>query len=67
MWTGRLALYLAGLLAGGAALSGYADFDPATWMLDIHPFNAKEFVLTAVTTAGNGMASLALWRGWGKK
>ncbi len=42
-WTKRRGLfYLLALGAGGLALSGYADFDPQTWMLDIHPFNLKE-------------------------
>lgn len=67
MWTGRLTFYLIGLVAGGLALSGYASFDPETWMLDIHPFNLREAVLTATTTAGNGLAALAVWRGWGRK
>ena len=64
---GRGLLYIAGLGAGALALAGYADFDSATWTLDIHPFNLKEFLLTGMTTAGNALAALAVWRGWGKK
>ncbi len=64
---GRGLIYLAGLACGVLALSGYADFDRETWMLDIHPFNVKEFVLTAGTTVGNALAALAVWRGWGRK
>lgn len=65
MWaSGRLLIYSAGLLAGGAALMGYADFDPETWMLDIKPFKLDEFMLTAGTTAGNALAVLAVWSGW---
>lgn len=67
MWTGRLLIYLAGLAAGGLALSGYADFDTATWVLDIHPFNLREFLLTGTATIGNGLAALAVWKGWGRK
>ena len=65
--SGRLVIYLAGLAAGGMALAGYADFDSATWVLDIRPFNLREFILTGATTAGNVLASLAVWRGWGRK
>ncbi len=64
---GRGLLYIAGLAAGALALAGYADFDAATWTLDIHPFNLKEFLLTGMTTAGNALAAIAVWRGWGKK
>lgn len=60
-------IYIAGLIAGGLALAGYADFDPETWMLDIKPFNLREFLLTGVTTAGNALAAVAVWRGWGRK
>ncbi len=63
----RGAFYVLGLGAGILALTGYADFDPETWMIDIHPFNLKEFVLTGMTTAGNALAGLAVWRGWGRK
>ena len=63
----RLLFYILGLGAGGMALAGYADFDPQTWVLDIHPFNLREFVLTATTTAGNGLAAIALARGGGRK
>ena len=63
----RFLVYIAGLAAGALALSGYATFDPQTWMLDIAPFNLREFVLTGVTTAGNALAAVAVWRGWGRK
>lgn len=67
MWIGRLLIYLAGIGAGGLALAGYAYFDTATWMLDIHPFNIREFLLIGVTTSGNILAGLAVWRGWKRK
>lgn len=60
-------IYVAGLLAGGLALAGYADFDPETWMIDIHPFNLREFLLTCATTAGNLLAAVAVFSGWGRK
>ena len=65
--TGRGLYYLLALGAGGLALAGYATFDPETWMLDISPFDVREFVLTATATGGNALAALAVWRGWGKK
>ena len=58
-------IYIAGIAAGALALAGYADFDAETWMLDIHPFNLREFILTGVTTGGNALAAIAVWRGWG--
>ena len=64
---GRGAIYLAGLAAGVLALSGYATFDSETWVLDIHPFNLREFMLTGATTAGNALAAIAVMRGWGRK
>ena len=64
--TSRGLFYIAGLAAGALALSGYATFDAETWTLDILPFNLREFLLTGTTTAGNALAALAVWRGWGK-
>ena len=63
-WIARFGIYIVGLLAGGLALAGYADFDPATWVLDIHAFDVREFVLTAAATVGNALAAVAAWRGW---
>ena len=65
--SGRGLFYILGLAAGGLALAGYASFDPETWVLDIAPFNLREFALTATTTGGNALAALAVWRGWGRK
>lgn len=67
MWAARWVLYIAGLFAGGLALAGYATFDPETWLLDIAPFNLKEFLLTGLTTFGNAVAALAVWKGWRRK
>jgi hypothetical protein len=65
----RGGLYALGLAAGGAAIGaaafGYADFDAATGMLDIKPFNL--YAITGVSVAsiaGNGFALLAVLRGW---
>lgn len=67
MTKSRGLLYVIAAGAGFLALAGYADFDPQTWVIDIHPFNLKEFVLTSATTAGNALAALAVWRKWGQK
>jgi len=67
IWISRFGIYIAGLAAGALALAGYADFDSQTWVLDIAPFNLREFVLTATATVGNGLAAIAVARGWGKK
>jgi len=67
MWKTRALVYLVGLGAGGLALAGYADFNAETWMLDIHPFDVREFVLTGAATVGNFVAAVAVWKGWGRK
>ena len=66
-WIARFALYLAGLAAGFFVLIGLADFDTGTWMLDIHPFNLREFVLSLVATVSSGTAAVATWKGWHRK
>ncbi len=64
----RLALYLAGFGASGLALwlsaSGVATYDPTTGVFDLLPFDVKQFTTQLVSWVGNGMAALALWRGW---
>ena len=67
IWLSRFGIYIVGLVAGGLALAGYAEFDAQTWVLDIAPFNLREFALTGAATFGNGLAAIALVRGWGKK
>ena len=67
MWTVRLATYLACLIASGLALSGYADFDSATGTFDLHPIDLYGLVGAAGGVVSSALASLALWRGWGKK
>lgn len=64
---GRGALYIAGLVAGGLALAGYADFDSATGAFDLHPINLYDALTTGLQTAGNALAALAVWRKWGQK
>jgi|GEM_PF-3836474 len=67
IWMSRFGIYIVALLAGGLALAGYAEFNPETWMLDISPFDVREFTLTAATTVGNALAAVAAWRGWARR
>ncbi len=67
-WTAiRLLTYLSGLAASGLALYGLADFDPATGMLDLHPIDLYGFIGAAGGVLSSGLASLAVWSGWGRK
>lgn len=69
---GRGLFYVIAAGAGILALTGYADFDvqgcflQGNCVLDIKPFDVKEFALTCVTTGGNLLAGLAVWKRWGK-
>lgn len=60
-------VYLACLAASALAFAGLADFDSTSGTLDIRPFNL--YALTGATggTVSSLLASLALWRGWGRK
>ncbi len=59
----RLAIYgLAGLGSALAAL-GYADFDAVTGTLDLKPVN----IYALLGLSGNGLAVLALVKGWGAR
>jgi lysozyme family protein len=67
----RLAIYGIGLVAGVAATwaasQGLGTYDSATGLFDLAPFNVNAVIATAVATAGNALAGVALLRGWGKK
>ncbi len=64
----RGAVYLLGVIGSGVALwlaaSGFATYDIATGELDILPFNVTQVVTQAVSWAGNGLALIAVWKGW---
>ena len=60
----RLGVYIAALLAGLLAMAGYGEFDPATWVFDLYPFNVKEASLTLGMMIGNALAAFAFLRGW---
>lgn len=65
----RLTTYLtgfagfAGLIAAGL---GWADFDQATGMIDIAPFNAYALAAAIPGILATIVAPLALLKGWGK-
>lgn len=63
----RFSLYIAGLVASGAAFLGYADFDIQTRTVDIYPFNLKEALISLFNLGTNGLAAMAVLKGWGKK
>lgn len=67
-WTfARGLVYLACLGASGLALAGLAEFDPATGTLDIRPFNLYALTGSTGGVVSSVLASVALWRGWGRQ
>ena len=60
-------VYLACLAGGLLALFGLADFDPATGVLDLHPFNAYAAAGAVGGVGSSALATVALWRGWGRR
>lgn len=67
-WTlTRGLVYLACLAASVLALAGLADFDSTSGTLDIHPFNLYALTGTSGGIVASTLATLALWRGWGRK
>ena len=67
-WTfARGLVYLACLVASGLAMAGLADFDLATGTFDLRPFNLYALTGAAGGVVSSGLASIALWRGWGRK
>ena len=63
----RLLTYLACLGASALALSGYADFDSATGAFDLHAINLYGVIGAVGGVVSSALASVALWRGWGRK
>jgi len=60
-------IYLACLGASGLAMAGLADFDLVTSSFDLRPFNLYALTGTAGGVISSALASVALWRGWGRK
>lgn len=55
---------LVGLILAGA---GLAEFDPATGMIDLAPFNAYALIAAVPGVIATALAPLALIKGWGAK
>jgi hypothetical protein len=67
-WTfARGLVYLACLVASGLAMAGLGDFDLATGTFDLRPINLYALTGTAGGVVSSALASIALWRGWGRK
>ena len=71
MWTkARLTTYIAAALAGLAflaAMLGLATYDPATGMIDFHPFSVYWLAGIIAGPVSSVVASIALALGWGRK
>ena len=66
----RGAIYATSFLTGLAtlvALAGYATFDSATGMFDLHPVNVYAVLPFVGTVGASGMAWIAVLFGWGKR
>ena len=71
MWTkARLTTYItgaAGVVGLGLAGMGLAEFDYATGMIDLAPFNVYALVALIPTAIAPVMASVAVMLKWGKR
>ena len=71
MWTkARLTAYIGAALAGLAFIAaslGLATYDPATGMVDLHPFNVWLLAGIIAGPVASALAAVALWLGWGPK
>lgn len=59
--------YVAMLVASLLSFFGLAEFDASTGILDIHEFNAYAAAAALAGVISSGLASIALFRGWGRK
>jgi hypothetical protein len=66
----RQAVYLLGLILGGAAtwaaVAGWGTYDPSTGVFDLGPVHIPTLVGWIASVGGNALAAVALWRGWGR-
>ena len=59
----RLAIYALAGIGSAVAAFGYADFDAVTGTFDLRPVN----LYALFGLSGNGLAVLALIKGWGAR
>ena len=67
MLQARITVYIMAGLSGIAALMallGVADYDPASGLVDIHPFNVTWIGGLVAPVAASGLATVAAWFGW---
>jgi predicted membrane protein len=60
----RLTAYITAFLGGLAvimSLAGVADYDRATGLLDVHPFNVNWLAAIIAGPLASGMAAVMLW------
>jgi hypothetical protein len=71
MWSkARLTTYIGTALVGLAVLAsimGVATYDPATGMIDLHPFSVYALAAIIAGPLASGLAAVALFLGWGAK
>ena len=66
----RLTGYVVAGLSAAAALAkmlGVADYDAATGMVDLHPFNINYLGALIGAAGANAVAAVAVWLKWGRK
>ena len=71
MWSAaRLTTYISTALVGLAVLAsilGVASYDPATGMIDLHPFSVYALAAIIAGPLASALAAVALFFGWGSK
>lgn len=62
----RLLTYLLCLVATALSAAGVADFNPLTGDFILQPINLYEVAGPLAGIISSALASVALWKGWGK-
>lgn len=63
----RITLYIMAILSGAAtlaAMAGVADYDIASGMVTIHPFNITWLGGVVAPVLASALATVAAWLGW---